>query len=143
MTRKCSTCSTVKNLEEFDFRSKNQNARQYSCKICSNERSKRHYQNNRVEYLKRRKQRKIKNQIWMLNYLKKNPCECGEDHPAALDFDHIKNKKFNISRALINGASLKTIKEEISKCVVRCANCHRKKTAEDQGWYKQAIEALK
>ena len=28
------------------------------------------------------------------------------------------------------------IEEEIDKCDVRCANCHRKKHAREGGWYK-------
>ena len=39
----------------------------------------------------------------------------------------------NIS-ALIHrdGASWETLLSEIEKCVVRCANCHRRKTAREQ-----------
>jgi len=28
-----------------------------------------------------------------------------------------------------------TILKEINKCVVRCANCHLRKTAQEEGWF--------
>lgn len=63
--------------------------------------------------------------------------DCGEDHPATLDFDHVRGKKaFNISEAIIAGFPLAKIKAELEKCVVRCANCHRKRTALVQGWIR-------
>jgi hypothetical protein len=62
--------------------------------------------------------------------------DCGEKNPVVLEFDHIQDKKCDISRMLANGLSIKTIKAEISKCEVRCANCHRRKTAKDYNWYK-------
>jgi hypothetical protein len=45
-----------------------------------------------------------------------------------LDFDHIKDKKYNISRMIHDGFSWKAIKKEVEKCEVVCANCHRVRT---------------
>lgn len=52
--------------------------------------------------------------------------DCGERHPAVLQFHHLnsKDKTFNIADAAHNGISLERIKKEIEKCVVLCANCH-------------------
>jgi hypothetical protein len=55
--------------------------------------------------------------------------ECGESHPACLDFHHrdSSTKLFDLSRRSINGVGRKRILEEIEKCDVLCSNCHRKK----------------
>src|SRR5260221_3707871 len=52
--------------------------------------------------------------------------DCGERHPAALQFHHLnaEDKQFNIADAVRNGISLDRIKKEISKYIVLCANCH-------------------
>jgi hypothetical protein len=54
--------------------------------------------------------------------------DCGESNPIVLDFDHLKDKKYNISRMIHDGFSWKAIKKEIEKCEVVCANCHRIRT---------------
>lgn len=60
------------------------------------------------------------------DYKSTHPCvDCGESDVRCLDFDHIGEKKFAVSTGM--GYRMETIMEEISKCVVRCANCHRKK----------------
>lgn len=46
-----------------------------------------------------------------------------------MDFDHLRDKKFNLSKAHLTG-SLKKITEEIAKCEVVCSNCHRVRTFE-------------
>jgi hypothetical protein len=52
--------------------------------------------------------------------------DCGyRAHPAALDFHHLDKKTFSLSRAASKGASLARLLQEISRCVVLCANCHR------------------
>jgi hypothetical protein len=58
--------------------------------------------------------------------------DCGyNEHAIALDFDHIgRDKSFNIGQASNRGFTDQTILDEIAKCVVRCANCHRVKTKE-------------
>lgn len=57
---------------------------------------------------------------------------CGyNEHPAALDFDHRDpaTKKFRIAGSL--NRRLDTLLEEIAKCDVLCAICHRIKTFEE------------
>lgn len=55
--------------------------------------------------------------------------DCGyNEHPAALDFDHRPgtDKCFGIGAG--NRRALADLLEEISKCDVVCANCHRIRT---------------
>ena len=54
--------------------------------------------------------------------------DCGEKNHIVLDFDHLSNKKYNISRMIHDGFSWKAIAKEIEKCEVVCANCHRIRT---------------
>jgi len=88
---------------------------------------------------KNTKEHRKRNLEFILDYLKVNTCPCGETDPAALDFDHLdrKTKVCNVSKMVSSGASsLERIKKEVAKCQVLCANCHRKKTAKEFGWYK-------
>ena len=54
--------------------------------------------------------------------------DCRITNPLVLDFDHLQDKKYNISRKIQEGFSWAAIKKEISKCEVVCANCHRIRT---------------
>jgi len=56
--------------------------------------------------------------------------DCGETNHIVLDFDHLKNKKYGISRMIHDGFSWQAIKKEIEKCEVVCSNCHRIRTHE-------------
>jgi len=53
-----------------------------------------------------------------------------------LEFDHDEDKERSISQLVLDGVSWLRISQEIDKCKVRCANCHRKRTAKQLGWYK-------
>lgn len=53
--------------------------------------------------------------------------DCGENYPYyVLHFDHLRDKKFNIS--MMMNRSLDEIKKEIEKCEVVCGNCHAYRT---------------
>lgn len=59
------------------------------------------------------------------------PCvDCGHSfHHAAMDFDHIRGEKFaSVSQLAAYGYSIRSIDEEIAKCELVCANCHRVRT---------------
>jgi len=49
---------------------------------------------------------------------------CNESEPVALDFHHVEDKIECVSR-LIHSSESKLL-AEIAKCIVICANCHRK-----------------
>lgn len=60
--------------------------------------------------------------------LKSQPClDCGGAFdPEVMDFDHVEGVKgFNISSAVRSGYSIETVREEVAKCELVCANCHR------------------
>jgi protein-arginine kinase activator protein McsA len=66
---------------------------------------------------------------WLREYKKSLKCSnCPESHPATLEFHHKdpSQKTITISRMCTNIGSKKRILDEISKCIVLCANCHRK-----------------
>lgn len=73
----------------------------------------------------------------MFDYFKTHPCvDCGENDYIVLEFDHVRsNKVASISSLIGSGYSVDTVKREIAKCEVRCANCNRRKTAKQFDWY--------
>lgn len=79
-------------------------------------------------------ERRRKNREFVAEYRATHSCvDCPENDPACLDFDHDdpSKKSVDISKA-IKSYSLEKLKEEIAKCTVRCANCHRKRHAKER-----------
>ncbi len=65
---------------------------------------------------------------FLIDYFTEHPCaDCGETDALVLEFDHLRDKKFDIAVNLIT-VGMKTLLEEIVKCEVVCANCHRRRT---------------
>lgn len=50
---------------------------------------------------------------------------CEEDHPRALDFHHVGQKDYLISKMISDGLAIESIMSEAEKCILLCANCHR------------------
>ena len=91
----------------------------------------RHYLKNKEEIkarsFKRNKVQRVRNREFVMSIKEISECiDCGENNPLVLDFDHVKGKKIKcISDMVRCSYSIDTIKKEIEKCEVRCANCHR------------------
>lgn len=139
----CRKCKINKNLKKFSYENVKLLKKHGVCKSCVREYRKVYYQINKKEAKKRAYFSNIKlrerNREFLWNYLLESPCvDCGEDDPVVLEFDHIKNKKKKkeISKMVISSHSIKSIQLEIKKCVVRCANCHRRKTSKQFKWHK-------
>ena len=88
------------------------------------------YEKNKQKVIERNNERKRKARREWASLKKTMACtNCGENHPATLDFHHIDRhdptnlKVWNLVR---NGSFAKALNEIKTKCVVLCANCHRK-----------------
>ena len=56
-----------------------------------------------------------------------HPCDgCGETDPVVLDFHHVKGQKLFCVSQFVD-CSDKRLWDEIAKCIVLCANCHRRR----------------
>ena len=114
------------------------------CKPCKRVYDREHYANKSQENKDRKvslqKQRHIENRQYMYDYLKTHPCvTCGESDPVVLEFDHIDQSTKLLAVSLMADYSLSKIKEEIAKCRVLCANCHKRHTAIQLDWYKHLV----
>lgn len=95
------------------------------------------YDRNRYQLNKKKRQQQnkerqdsIKNAID--EYKIKNGCSrCSEKDPICLDFHHLDPafKEIEVGNACRRGWSLEKIFKEIEKCILLCANCHRKEHA--------------
>jgi len=79
----------------------------------------------------RKREARDRNKEYIRQVKEKHPCaDCGEIyHFSQMDFDHITGKKkHSLARYANSAVSISTIKDEIKKCEVVCANCHRYRT---------------
>jgi hypothetical protein len=141
-TRICCTCGVAKQMSEFAVKNKERGTRSTKCRSCQAAYSREHYRRNRPTYLQRaashRKVNREECRQQVFNYLTAHACiDCGEKDPIVLEFDHrdASIKRGSISR-LISQLTWKAVELEITQCDVRCANCHRRRTAEQFGWAK-------
>lgn len=136
----CPKCKKTKTLESFSKDSKRKSGYCCYCKDCNKNYYTVNFNAPDGAYKKKVTERnKIKAKIvrqFVFDYLKVHPCVCGESDPIVLEFDHLENKEIEISKMVRDKRRIEEIQKEIDKCQVLCANCHRRKTAKDFGWYK-------
>ena len=116
-----------KKLDEFPINKTKKDGRSETCLACKREYNKLHYQANKQYYIDKSQRRKDEAKQFFAEMKSKLRCkECGQDHPATLQFHHRdrSEKEIDISQAIGRNWSLKKIEKEIKKCTVLCANCH-------------------
>ena len=88
-----------------------------------------YYEKNKAVINERANARKRSIMAWVNDIKAQSGCSsCEENHPACLDFHHTdpSKKEQEISRMVRAGKGMAKIQKEIDKCVLLCANCHRK-----------------
>ena len=135
--KKCTICKIEKENTEFNKNKVKKDGLNTICRECSNRVSKNYYILNKENHIKkvgeRNKQYRNKIHNYILDLFKEKGCkDCGIKDTRVLEFDHLPNfeKVNNISSMVTYSLSLVTIKKEIEKCDIVCANCHRIRTVE-------------
>jgi hypothetical protein len=78
-----------------------------------------------------------RNVRFALRTLAESGCvDCGEADVCVLDFDHVGAKTRSVMELARREVSLQRLRDEIARCVVRCVNCHRRRTATARGHYR-------
>lgn len=144
----CTRCNDDKPLGDFAQNRSKKDGLQPWCRKCFKVYDDARYAKRgpgtwRSQVMEGNKRDKARRQQWLLDYLAEHPCvDCGESDPIVLEFDHVREtKSFNVSR-LFYSAGWRRVLAEIAKCDVRCANCHKRRTAKQFGWYSAVKEPL-
>ena len=77
-----------------------------------------------------------RNPEFVLERLGQSACvDCGLADVLVLQFDHTPEavKVKDIGWFVSSGSRLELLAMELAKCEVRCANCHRRRTARERG----------
>ena len=143
MARKqCVACGEFKNETEFPWWSETEGRSRGTCRACKSQQQKKWYSKKRETHIANVKsnieQARTEAHQFVRNYLSTHPCiDCGEANPIVLEFDHVRGqKRLTISQLCARGYTIEVIAVEIDKCVVRCGNCHRRKTSAEKGWFR-------
>jgi len=136
----CCRCNKIKPFTDFYKRTANSDGYQGFCKECSKvyyktwseqtpERKNRH-----AEW---KKERIKENQQKYLEHMVGKSCvDCGLSDVRVLEFDHVRGKKIDgVMQIIRRGNTWDKVLEEMAKCEIRCANCHRIATAERGNWW--------
>jgi hypothetical protein len=135
--RRCGRCGAVKPLDDFNWRRKSRGQRDNLCRECRADYKHEHYLANRQRYVDQARVRKqvlaLERTIYLIEYFRTHPCvDCGEHDAVVLEFDHLGDKSFDVAQALPY-RRWQSLLDEIAKCEVVCANCHRRRTARRRG----------
>ena len=143
----CSKCKTVKTRGEFRANASRWDGLQVWCLLCESKNKARWYKENvekvRPRLIQNKKDRREEQRKIVWEYLVSHPCvDCGEKDPVVLDFDHVSGKKKRNVSMMLGTHTSKAMMKEISKCVIRCSNCHRRKTAKERHTWRSTFGLL-
>jgi hypothetical protein len=141
--RKCYSCHELKPVDDFSWRRKAKGERDTYCRPCRSAYGRKHYEANRQRYIDQaavsRRKLTLARTRYLIRYFESHPClDCGESDPVVLEFDHLRDKSFAIGRQL-SRTNWQRILEEMKKCEVVCANCHRRRTARRKGTLRAVL----
>lgn len=130
--KECSNCGEVKPHGARRLASGEVSAR-WRCVECQREYSRAHYRMNKHRHNQQRadrtRQRRSEIRSWVAAQ-KSVPCaDCGGRFPSVcMDLDHVRGeKRFNVAQGVYD-RTFSEVVEEVAKCDVVCANCHRVRT---------------
>lgn len=127
-TKYCNKCKNILDVSKFTQSKSRYDGLQSYCQDCMKKYRKEHYYNNKKEYMNRSRSSVKRLRMFIERYKRIfGKCHiCGESRPWVLDFHHKDplEKDLEVSK-IANFGSVRRVKDEIRKCSILCANCHR------------------
>ena len=141
--RRCDRCGEMKPADDFAWRRKARGQRDSFCRPCRSAYGREHYVANRQRYIDQaaevKRRLRLARTTFPIEYFATHPCvDCSEPDPVVLEFDHLRDKSFDIGQKLLQ-RNWQSILDEIAKCEVVCANCHRRRTARRRSTVRAAL----
>jgi len=142
----CKKCGRVWSLSEFQIRSLERGTYRNTCKECRRIYGRAYYKTHSDKYKAHRRKNqpryRYENRQRLYDYLSDKACvDCGESDRVVLELDHVHGAKTHNIGNMVSTYCWKRILRELEKCEIRCANCHRRKTARDFKWFKSDFGA--
>jgi hypothetical protein len=138
--RRCASCREDLALAAFN---RHGEGRQWWCRECFREYFRARGDLHRKQTHEAQRRRRREARAVLAKHLSVHPCVvCGESDPVVLEFDHLGPKRGNVSFLAGGGLSAKALLREIAVCEVVCANCHRRRTASNDGSWRLNPESL-
>lgn len=126
----CTKCSSSKPTSEFNKNKRRLDGFQSYCRACQKKIDAESYSKSstrRRNVSEQGKLAKARGKKFVQRYKRIVGCKlCTENEPAALDLHHLDPSVKEGNPSEFYGHSRSTLKSELRKCVVLCANCHRK-----------------
>jgi hypothetical protein len=143
IVRRCGRCKREKPVGQFAWRRRARGQLDNYCRACRAEYKQEHYAANKARYIaaagQRRKAMVEERTQYLVAFLREHPCaDCGENDPVVPRVRPPTDKKFAISKGL-QDRNWQDMLDEIAKCDVVCANCHRRRTAKRGGFIRAAV----
>lgn len=126
MNIKCTKCKETKDSAFFHKDKSKKNGFICVCKECKKIREHLYYIKNTEKCKANASSHRIKRAEWWRKYKSQFKCiDCGFSDARALDFHHTDPKEKIQCVSTLVRAKDDILFEEIKKCIVLCANCHR------------------
>ena len=139
--KECRRCKEDKPFSEFQKYSRNSDGLQPYCRPCRKQSDREHYERNPRRNYEPNKAAAHRNRLWFYEYMKPKKCEwegCTVDDADMLVLDHLNpaEKRLEVSIMVQCSYGLESVKREVAKCRVLCANHHQKHTIQQFGYKK-------
>jgi len=113
------------------------NGRQHWCRECFREYFRARGDLHRKQAMDSLVRRRAVLREYIDEFLRTHPCsDCGEQDPTILEFDHVGEKTDDIAVICRLGRQLGVLRAEILQCEVVCVNCHKRRTAKRENWWR-------
>lgn len=126
-TKVCSRCNSEKDVTEYFKGVRFKDGLQPACKTCMNDSSTRSRKKKQQHYQQVAKDRHKRNTEQIRTWKSEQGCKvCGETYAQCLELHHTDPTEKEFDPAEGAAKSWNAFLLEAEKCVVLCANCHRK-----------------